>query len=315
MPSDHQISNVSNLPIVPDTQIPLTPPPVPIQTSRSNQPITPTETSKTLQIYSLAYHPTIQSETLEGAHIGIFPTSMANLVDITSPDGSPLIFMVLGEEEVKPIYVVGHEFSAPEGTCYLPRDLMSDGFLADGSSVTVNTVQLPKVTKITLQAKRDAFAEKTTNPKGDLEKVIVGQYQVLALYDPIEVNGELLEVIELEPAEVVSTFNSDPTVEFQESRESLARIEEQVRNKVVSEDTPVQDADRPEEHSEWTPFCGSGRRLDGGVVGDTSESSSNQLPPSARGVSNSIIRRATPTVRITNKYQSFAGTGHQLGNK
>ena len=270
---------------------------------------------KQLTVYSLVYHPSVDLTTLEDANIGIFPANLIPPHEIAT-GSNPFTYMVLGEEEVNPLYVIGHEFSAQDQTCYLPKRLLNDGFIQEGGKVTVSLVELPAVTRMVLEPETDGFAQKTIDPKADLETVIVGKYQVISKNDTIIVNGEILTITELEPSDVVSTHNSDPTVEFLPSKETNRREfqEEQERQKIISEEEcqkkrneellpktskPVTD--------EWLPFSGIGRRLDGSLIPN-----SDIIPNSSE--SSSSNRK--PGISITNreKYQSFAGNGNRLGS-
>ena len=273
-----------------------------------------------LTAYSLVYHPSVDAGLLEDANVGIFPPSLVPNQDLAN--NQPLTFLVLGIEDVKPIYVVGHEFSATGDTCYLPRRLLNDGWIQEGSQVTVSPVELPSVTRMVLQPETDGFAEKTTDPKADLEQVIVSKYQVIQQNDTILVNGERVTVTELEPAEVVSTFNSDPTVEFLPSVTTQQREKQQAMEAARAEALLPQNLGTSteelgpddSENSHWTAFSGVGRRLDGSSV--ATPTTGQPTPPP----SDPAITRPKPRVRSrhssqSTKFKSFAGTGHRLGTE
>jgi hypothetical protein len=266
-----------------------------------------------LTVYSLIYHPSLDASNLEDANIGVFPPSLIPNNELTT-DSNPLTFMVLGREEVKPIYVIGHEFSAQGNTCYLPRRLLNDGFIPEGGTVSVSFVELPAVTRMVLEPECDAFAEKTLDPKADLENIIVTKYQVISLNDTITVNGEILRIAELEPADIVSTFNSDPTVEFvpsietqhREQQEERRKKEEQQRKQEEQETQQTTNTDLVENNT-WQPFSGHGNRLDGTTV--------SELTTTAESSNNSFNKRRNPQIKTKDRYQSFSGKGHRLGTE
>jgi ubiquitin fusion degradation protein 1 len=60
------------------------------------------------------------------------------------------------------------EFTAPEGTCYLPFWMMSNLALAEGRMIRVRNVSLPKATFVKFQPQHVDFLE-ISNPRAVLE--------------------------------------------------------------------------------------------------------------------------------------------------
>ena len=277
-----------------------------------NTTTTPTDpaTPHKLTAYPLVYHPSVDATGLEDANIGIFPPKLLPSDEIMS-DSKPITFMVEGEEAVKPIYVVAHEFSAQDSTCYLPAKLLNDGWIMDGGNVSVSLVNLPEVTRLVLQPITDGFAATTVDPKLELESVIVSKYQVISKNDTIIVNQERLTVVEVEPADMVSTFNSDPSVEFLPSVETQAREKQEQllhQQELLRKQSLPAIPEEVEEPTDdiWEAFSGVGRRLDGSV--DT-------VQPIARKPRHISNQTTTSNIRNTDKFKSFGGEGRRLGSE
>jgi ubiquitin fusion degradation protein 1 len=80
------------------------------------------------------------------------------LFKVTSPDGASSHCGVL-------------EFSAPEGSAYLPFWMMQNLFISEGALLTVRNVSLPKATMVKLQPQHVDFLE-ISNPRAVLEHAL-----------------------------------------------------------------------------------------------------------------------------------------------
>ena len=281
--------------------------------------------------YSLAYHPTISNmETLQNSTKGVFPASLLSQFPEQTSSSTPMTLMIQGKEAVRPLYVTAHEFSAQEGTIYLPLTLMQHAFIQEGERVELQPVSLPKVKEIGLRPTDSRFAKEIDDPKARLEQAIVERYHVLSVGDLIQLNGDdsnnepwILEVEKLEPATTISTTESDPSVEFLPSWEDIRREEERQkvldseRNKAAQQALEAKQAQAQavKEAADaalnarrsirgYIPFEGSGQRLDG----NSNTHSFPIGPPVAPPVVSQGVRPASQT------FARFAGTGQRLGS-
>ena len=281
--------------------------------------------------YSLAYHPTISNmETLQNSTKGVFPASLLSQFPEQTSSSTPMTLMIQGKEAVRPLYVTAHEFSAQEGTIYLPLTLMQHAFIQEGERVELQPVSLPKVKEIGLRPTDSRFAKEIDDPKARLEQAIVERYHVLSVGDLIQLNGDdpdnepwILEVEKLEPATTLSTTESDPSVEFLPSWEDIRREEERQRvldaekrkaaeqaleareaqAQAVKEATDAAMNERRAING-YIPFEGNGNRLDGRPSSQVSSVASPVEPP------------VTPPVKrpASRAFAQFSGTGQRLGS-
>ncbi len=184
-------------------------------------------------VKSLVYHPTIaNTDELELSNRGIFPSSLFDIMgDKLLEHNGPMTFMVKTENSILPVYVVAHEFSAMDDTIYLPKIIMNKSFIEEDDKASIELIELPKITKLALKPIGQKFAREVEDPKGLLERNIVNNYQILQLGDSIYVNEYELVISKMEPSDVVSTFNTDPEVDFLPCRED--ELEELERQKKI----------------------------------------------------------------------------------
>ncbi len=285
-----------------------------------------------LQVYSFAYHPTINNlDDFQKSNRGIFPPSLYSLMErehIHQTPGQPIIVRLQNITMLKDIYVTAHEFSAMEGSVYLSSHLMNENFVQEGDTVEVNVVSLPNITKLVLRPRCSRFAREIMDPKAALETAIISRYQVLSYGDILDIEGFELEITTLEPAEVVITNESDPEVEFlpcwedikkEQAEQDKKRVEEMEKQTLLQEkEKAKQEADRQRIIEEtyqktghrFVPFGGTGRSLNG-----ASENTSS--------TNSSTIMNGLPTQHKPNKprsakhlrdYSKFSGSGHKLGD-
>ena len=291
----------------------------------------------------MVYHPTITDTCLlENSNRGIFPTSLCS--SLTSnwseekkgeDDIQPIMFVVNGQEGVKPVYVTAHEFSAQEDMVYLPARLMQEAFIQEGERVEVRDVNLPKINSLTLQPRNNQFAESTAEPKLVLEKAIVERYQVLSIGDSIHVNGHELTVTDISPSTTCTTHNSDPEVDFRPSEEQVEidrrneilkqreQQEKEERDRLEKQRTTELEKDYQQNTNGFQPFGGVGRTLDGSRVCLSSTTNNENNTSNLQGLPQTTplpsIRRAPRPSKITQSsnthsgYQAFGGEGRTLG--
>eukprot|EP00904_Undaria_pinnatifida_P002860 jgi/Undpi1/12575/HiC_scaffold_6.g02244.m1 len=108
------------------------------------------------------------------------------------------------------------EFSAPEGSCYIPHWMMQNLLLEAGSLLTVKNVSLPKGTFVKFQPQSVDFLE-ISNPRAVLETTMrhfscLTEGDVICL--PYNDRNYYLEVKELKPSKAVGIVETDLNVDF-----------------------------------------------------------------------------------------------------
>ncbi|CAM9447182.1 unnamed protein product [Pylaiella littoralis] len=108
------------------------------------------------------------------------------------------------------------EFSAPEGSCYIPHWMMQNLLLEAGSLLTVKNVSLPKGTFVKFQPQSVEFLE-ISNPRAVLETTMrhfscLTEGDVICL--PYNDRTYELAVKELKPSNAVGIVETDLNVDF-----------------------------------------------------------------------------------------------------
>ncbi|CAN0165515.1 unnamed protein product [Scytosiphon promiscuus] len=173
------------------------------------------------------------------------------------------------------------EFSAPEGSCYIPHWMMQNLLLEAGSLLTVKNVSLPKGTFVKFQPQSVDFLD-ISNPRAVLETTMrhfscLTEGDVICL--PYNDRKYELAVKELKPAKAVGIVETDLNVDFDapvgyddfQVLSSLTLIRAKLttyagtsvaRCVLVCSDTGK--APKPvDEAPKFVPFAGGGARLDG----------------------------------------------------
>jgi hypothetical protein len=133
--------------------------------------------------------------------------------DIISDE--PLMFKI-SSKNGKSVYVCMHD-SIIDDKCYCHYRILQELFIDENSEVTLEIVKLPKGTKVKIQPSNKDFLE-IKDFKSVLEVNLVQNYNVISKGTniTIEHNSKLydLQIVELQPQDAVSLFNTDIEVEF-----------------------------------------------------------------------------------------------------
>ena len=273
-------------------------------------------------IKPLAYHPTITNlELLESSNKGIFPSLLLSEIqeNIFDKEG-PITFMIKTTNGIIPVYVVAHEFSSPDNIIYLPQTIMHNSFINENDNATIEIVDLPKITKLTLRPIGKLFAREIEDPKGELEKIIVNQYQILHNGDSIYLNNYELIITNIEPSDVVSTFNTDPVVDFlpcredeQEEKERNRLLEEKEKERVEKEKQMQKEKDKQNtENLKYETYKKTGYRYV--PFGGTGNTINNSIFTTQPTVNPNLTKKTLRQVSKVNRYKAFLGEGNKLGS-
>ncbi|KAL9238756.1 hypothetical protein vseg_013136 [Gypsophila vaccaria] len=193
------------------------------------------------------------------------------------------------------------EFVADEGLIFLPYWMMENMLLQEGDIVQVKNASLSKGTFVKLQPHTTDFLD-ISNPKAVLETTL-RNFSCLTTGDTIMVayNNKkfFIDVVETKPASAVSVIETDcevdfaPPLDYKEPEKPSIATPTKKRKPEDAEEVPA------EKVPKFSPFTGSGRRLDGKTstaADDTdkkAESSQNEKPSSS--VSTPTKEKETPS--------------------
>jgi ubiquitin fusion degradation protein 1 len=164
------------------------------------------------------------------------------------------------------------EFTAPEGTCYLPYWMMSNLTLTEGKLIRIRNVSLPKATFVKFQPQHVDFLD-ISNPRAVLEYKL-RSFSCVTVGDHLAFNYNdrkyYLEVKEVKPQDAACIIEADVNVDF----EAPVGYKEPERQAPAPPPKPalppVQKAVAAEdddaalvEAAKFKPFAGTAVRLDG----------------------------------------------------
>ncbi|XP_073156550.1 uncharacterized protein [Henckelia pumila] len=159
------------------------------------------------------------------------------------------------------------EFTAEEGTMYMPHWMMENLLLQEGDVVRVKNVTLPKGTYVKLQPHTKDFLD-ISNLKAILETTL-RNFSCLSTGDSIMVaynnRKYYIDIIETKPSNAVSIIETDCEVDFAPPLDY-----EEPKKPAMSIPTGKSPTEGLEPSTEtgpkFSPFFGVARRLDGGPL-------------------------------------------------
>ncbi|CAM9393991.1 unnamed protein product [Heterosigma akashiwo] len=130
----------------------------------------------------------------------------------------PMLFQIEGSESGKKTHCGVLEFSAPEGSCYMPFWMMQNLLLEEGGMIKIKNVSLPKATFCKLKPQSVDFLD-ISNPRAVLEHTLRG-YSCVTKGDvvciPYNEKNYYLEIREVQPADAACIIETDCNVDFEE---------------------------------------------------------------------------------------------------
>lgn len=205
----------------------------------------------------------------------------------------PLIFKITSVNG-KSIYVGMHD-SIIDDKCYCHYRILQELFIDENSEVNLEIIKLPKGTKVKIQPSNKDFLE-IEDFKTVLEHNLVQNYNVISKGSNITIEHQSklydLQIVELEPQDAVSLFNTDIEVEFMPPADYYTDTHAMNDIHRCLKDS----ADNFEEI--YKILNKSGRKIEfkKSTLNKFSISSNHKPPPPK------------------NSFQSFSGTGNKLGN-
>ena len=149
----------------------------------------------------------------------ILPQSALNKLSLMKNFGdnkNPILFRILNIELNISTHCGVAEFTAEEGTCYIPSNMFERLCLMEGQSINVRNVELKPGTFIKLQPHLTEFIN-NPNPKTILEYNL-RNYFCVTEGDTISVKfgnkNYKIDILQCKPAKAIRTLNCDIAVDF-----------------------------------------------------------------------------------------------------
>ncbi|CAI9288032.1 unnamed protein product [Lactuca saligna] len=173
----------------------------------------------------------------------------------------PMLFELSNPSASKVSHCGVLEFVADEGLIYIPYWMMENMLLQEGDIVNVKNASLSKGTYVKLQPHTTDFLD-ISNPKAILETSL-RSYSCLTTGDTIMVayNNKkfYIDIVETKPSAAISIIETDCEVDFAPPLD----YKEPERPPVKSKTPPEVEEEPDKKIPKFSPFTGSGRRLDG----------------------------------------------------
>ncbi|RLN20130.1 hypothetical protein BBJ28_00011500 [Nothophytophthora sp. Chile5] len=129
----------------------------------------------------------------------------------------PMLFKVTNEGVERSSHCGVLEFSAPEGSCYMPYWMMQNLFVKEGGILNIQNVSLPKATFVKLRPQSQDFLD-ISNPRAVLEGSL-RTFSCMTVGDTIclKYNNKnfMLDVREVKPAPAACIIETDCEVDFE----------------------------------------------------------------------------------------------------
>ncbi|CAI5732687.1 unnamed protein product [Peronospora destructor] len=129
----------------------------------------------------------------------------------------PMLFKVINEGVERSSHCGVLEFSAPEGSCYMPYWMMQNLFVKEGGILNIQNVSLPKATFVKLRPQSQDFLD-ISNPRAVLEGSL-RTFSCMTVGDTIclKYNNKnyMLDVREVKPAPAACIIETDCEVDFE----------------------------------------------------------------------------------------------------
>jgi ubiquitin fusion degradation protein 1 len=128
----------------------------------------------------------------------------------------PMLFRLTSSTDNKSTHCGVLEFTAEEGTCYIPFWMMQNLLIEEGAVITVSNVSLPKASFVKLQPQSVDFLE-ISNPRAVLEHAL-RNFSVVTKGDIIQIpynnKNYHFELKEVKPQDAACIIETDCNVDF-----------------------------------------------------------------------------------------------------
>lgn len=172
----------------------------------------PTRFEEQYHCYSVAY---ADKSHLEGGDKILLPPSAFDTLARLQVD-YPMLFRLESSDKGTATHSGVLEFTAEEGSCYIPFWMMQNLLIEEGAVISITNVSLPKATFVKLQPHHVDFLE-ITNPRAVLEHALrnfscVTKGDVICV--PYNSKNYHLELKEVKPQDAACIIETDCNVDF-----------------------------------------------------------------------------------------------------
>uniref|UniRef100_A0A1J3IUN6 Ubiquitin fusion degradation protein 1-like protein n=1 Tax=Noccaea caerulescens TaxID=107243 RepID=A0A1J3IUN6_NOCCA len=209
----------------------------------------------------------------------------------------PMLFQLSNVSVEKTTHCGVLEFTADEGLVFLPYWMMQNMSLQEGDILQIKNISLVKGTYIKLQPHTQDFLD-ISNPKAILETTL-RSYSCLTTGDTIMVpyNNKkyFINVVEAKPSSAVSIIETDCEVDFAPPLDY--KEPEKLPKLTPSKKRPLEVEEEEEEANKvpkFTPFTGSGKRLDGKPQTKPTEEEEEDTKQEENGKDDEKLSSTTP---------------------
>ncbi|DAZ94840.1 TPA: hypothetical protein N0F65_012529 [Lagenidium giganteum] len=141
----------------------------------------------------------------------------------------PMLFKVINEGANRHSHCGVLEFSAPEGTCYMPYWMMQNLFINEGGILNIQNVSLPKATFVKIRPQSQDFLD-ISNPRAVLEASL-RKFSCMTIGDTIclKYNNKnfMLDVREVRPGPAACIIETDCEVDFEPPADYVPPVPQQ----------------------------------------------------------------------------------------
>ncbi|RYQ98139.1 hypothetical protein Ahy_B08g094210 [Arachis hypogaea] len=240
------------------------------------------------QIYRCYPVSFIEKSNLEKGDKIIMPPSALDRLASLHID-YPMLFQLSNPSAGKVTHCGVLEFVSDEGIIYIPYWMMENMLLQEGDTVCVRNTSLAKGTYVKLQPHTKDFLD-ITNPKAILETSL-RNYSCLTTGDTIMVayNSKkyYIDIVETKPSPAVSIIETDCEVDFaapldykEPEKPAPCALSKRKHSEVEDDEPPTTKV------PQFSPFTGSGRRLDGKPSSSTQSADQTSSPKKKQKQSN-----------------------------
>ncbi|KAL1345304.1 uncharacterized protein LOC107461601 isoform X1 [Arachis duranensis] len=240
------------------------------------------------QIYRCYPVSFIEKSNLEKGDKIIMPPSALDRLASLHID-YPMLFQLSNPSAGKVTHCGVLEFVSDEGMIYIPYWMMENMLLQEGDTVCVRNTSLAKGTYVKLQPHTKDFLD-ITNPKAILETSL-RNYSCLTTGDTIMVayNSKkyYIDIVETKPSPAVSIIETDCEVDFaapldykEPEKPAPCALSKRKHSEVEDDEPPTTKV------PQFSPFTGSGRRLDGKPSSSTQSADQTSSPNKKQKQSN-----------------------------
>ena len=244
----------------------------------------------------------------------------------------PMLFEIKNDSKQKSTHVGVIEFSAEEGKCHIPYFIMKNLLLEEGSIITIKNISLPKCTFLKVRAQSMDFLD-ISNPRAVLEYTL-RKYTCVTEGDVIVLSHldkyYHMDVLEVKPLGAASIVETDLEIDFAEpvgykESEYARKYDKKASSATDKEDHTISTkpltfqkarSDASDESSaqpKFTPFAGTGRRIDGKPTSTSNTTSSSISSVEVKGTSTTAsTSTTTASVAVSKSSVSLTGGGLSL---